>query len=90
MCTRTVSLPVVDQSVDAAEGGLDRPSSLVERLGPVPSPLIPHRCEVLVLRLYLWHFWSWAAHRLLPDRLPATTVTTPVAFMPVDASGRLE
>ena len=91
---------MVGQSVDAAEGGLDHTSSLVERLGPVPSPLLPHRCEVLVLRLYLWHFWSWAAHRPLADRLPAPTVTellralpfgwTPVAFVPVDASGRLE
>ena len=74
MCTRTVSLPVVDPSVDAAEGGLDLPSSLVERLGPVPSHLLPHRGEVLVLRLYLRRFWSWAAHRLLPGRLPAPTV----------------
>ena len=91
---------MVDQSVDAAEGGWDHTSSLVERLGPVPSPLLPHRCEVLVLRLYLWQFWSWAARRPLAERLPAPTVTellralpfgwTPVAFMPVDASGRLE
>ena len=47
----------------------------VERLDPVPSPLFPHRCKVMVLLLFLWHFWSWTVHRPHADRLPAPTET---------------
>ena len=44
-------------------------------LDPVPSPLCPHRGGVMVLLLFLGHFWSWAVHRPHADRLPTPTET---------------
>ena len=44
-------------------------------LGPVPSPLCSHRGGVMVLLLFLGHFWSCVVPRRHADRLPTPIET---------------